>query len=132
MIVVDASAAVAALVDAGGVGALARHAIGTAGSLHAPHLLDVEVAAALRLLVIRDLVPAREATEALADLPGLGVQYYPHQPLLARSWSLRENLTAYDACYVALAELLGADLLTGDGRLARAPGRSCAVRVLKR
>lgn len=91
------------------------------GDLHVPQLFDLEVAAALRRFVLRRSVSAGAVEAALADLAELPVARYPHLPLLTRVWQLRHNLTAYDAAYVALAEELGARLLTTDLRLARAP-----------
>jgi predicted nucleic acid-binding protein len=90
--------------------------------LHVPQLFDLEVAAALRRLVLRRATPSGAAAAALADLAELPVARYPHLPLLPRVWELRSNLTPYDAVYVALAEELDAPLLTTDLRLARAPG----------
>ena len=99
-------------------------------SLHAPHLLDVEVAQVLRRYVARgELLPAR-ARAALELLVRLPITRYPHTPLLDRIWALRANLTAYDAAYVALAEGLGATLVTRDERLAAAPGHRARVELL--
>lgn len=98
-------------------------------SFHAPHLVDLEVAHTLRRLVFRDGLPQERARQALMDLVGFRLRRYPHQVLLPRVWTLRENLTAYDAAYVALAESLDATLLTRDGRIARAPGHSARVEV---
>lgn len=66
----------------------------------------------------------------MRDLSMIRIERSPHLPLLARCWELRHNLTVYDASYVALAELLGAPLLTGDARLAAAPGIRCDVELL--
>jgi predicted nucleic acid-binding protein len=129
VIVPDASVVVAALADNAGSGALAREAL-TGVDLHAPHLLDVEVTAALRGRVRGGHLPADVAGSVLRDLAELRVIRYPHAALLGRMWQLRENLTPYDACYLALAELLGATVVTGDQRMAAAPGLRCEVRVL--
>jgi len=91
-------------------------------AIHAPHVLDVEVVAVLRRFVRFGDVSTRRATQALQDLTTLRVARYPHFPLLARMWELRENVTPRDAAFVALAELLDAELITTDLRLARAPG----------
>ena len=88
-------------------------------ALHAPHLVDTEVLHALRRWVARGDLAPRRAQEALEDLADLPLVRYPHPPLSARVWSLRERLSAHDATYVALAEGLGAALLTADRRLAR-------------
>jgi predicted nucleic acid-binding protein len=99
-------------------------------SLHAPYLLDVEVAQVLRRYAARgELAPDRGAT-ALGILAVLPLSRYPHEPLLPRIWSLRANLTAYDAAYVALAEGLGATLITRDRRLGAAAGHRATVEVL--
>lgn len=90
-------------------------------TLHAPELLDLEVAQVLRRYERSGELTAERAAQAIEDLADLQVQRYPHLPLLARAWQLRANLTAYDAAYVTLAELLEAPLLTCDGRIARAP-----------
>ncbi len=90
-------------------------------NLHAPHLVDVEVANAFRNLVARGEVSDSRARRALEDLADLNVARYPHYPFLERIWELRDNLPAADATYVALAESLGARLVTTDQRLARAP-----------
>jgi predicted nucleic acid-binding protein len=98
-------------------------------SLHAPHLLDVEVAQALRRLAREGTVPALRAEEAVEDLEDLPITRYPHYVFLPRIWQLLHNLTTYDAIYVALAEQLGATLITRDSRLASAPGHNAAVEV---
>lgn len=130
MIVVDASVIVASLLSTAGAGALARERLRLDPDLQVPHLLDVEVAAALRRRVRLGQTDLALATEALADLADLAALRWDHEPLLARVWELRENVTAYDAVYVALAEALDAPLVTSDARLARAPGLSCQVQVL--
>jgi predicted nucleic acid-binding protein len=79
-----------------------------APEIHAPHLLDVEVIGALGRLVQVGDVPRRVAEQAIVDLEQLDVTRYPHLPFLARIWELRENLTAGDATFAALAEALGA------------------------
>ena len=95
--------------------------------LHAPHLIDLEVAQTLRRLVLGGLMVQR-ADDALNDLVQLPVVRYPHHPFMARIWQLRSNVTAYDAAYLALAEFLNAPLLTLDARLSRASSRA-AVEV---
>ncbi len=125
MIVVDASAAVAALLNAGP----ARQALAEQ-QLHAPHLIDAEVASGLRRKVIAKEIPADAGWNALDTLRRLGMTRYPGFSLLDRVWELRENLSAYDATYIALAERLACGLLTADARLSRAPGVRCPVTVL--
>ena len=99
-------------------------------TLHAPHLLDVEVAQALRHYAARDEISAARG-QSLIDLLGrLPITRYPHDSLLDRIWSLRHNLTAYDAAYVALAEALDARLVTADERLAAAPRNRAKIEVV--
>ena len=98
-------------------------------SLHAPHLLDIETAQILRRFVRKGEVTPDRARQALEDLVDLPLERYSHELLLPRVWSLRESLTAYDAVYVALAEVLNATLLTRDRRISRAPGHAVRVEV---
>ena len=98
--------------------------------MHAPHLLDVEVTQVLRRHAAQGAIAASRAEEALQDLLDLRLRRYPHRFFLRRVWELRDNLTAYDALYVALAEALDATLLTCDGKLALAPGHHARVEVI--
>lgn len=125
MIVVDASAALSGLLNAGP----ARRALGYQ-QLHAPHLIDSEVASALRRRVRAQQLDAAAGWSILDTWRRLGMIRYPGVFLLDRIWELRENLSAYDASYVALAERLDCDLLTADARLSRAPGIRCPVTVV--
>lgn len=127
MIVADASAAVLALLNDGE----ARRALATE-TVVVPHLADSEVANALRGQVLRGRVGAVDAERALARWARLGVRRFGVAGLLGRMWELRDNLTAYDATYVALAEALGCELLTADARLASAPGPKCTIVVVRR
>lgn len=95
--------------------------------VHAPHLIDAEVAQVLRRLERAGTLPSPRALEALADFRAVRIVRHGHEPLLDRVWGLRDNLSAYDALYVALAEGLGAPLLTMDGAIARAPGHGANV-----
>jgi len=97
----------------------------------APHLIDVEVLAAWRRLAGTGRLEEQRAELARSDLRSLAIERVPHGPLLERAWELRANLTAYDATYVALAELLDAALVTADEKLAGAPGLRCTVEVLR-
>jgi predicted nucleic acid-binding protein len=124
VLVVDASVAVAFLVDAGPDGTWAEKVV-RGEHLVAPHLMPAEVANILRRAATRGDISADAAALAHADLLALGVDLFPYEPFAARVWELRENLTAYDAWYVALAEALGAKLATLDGALSRAPGPRC-------
>jgi len=122
MIVLDASALVELLLGTRRGGAIVARLADPALALHVPHLADVEVIQALRRYVRDGDVDAVSARSAIEDLRALDLERHPHEPLLDRVWTLRQNLTAYDAVYVALAEALDAILLTCDGHLARAPG----------
>lgn len=129
MIVVDASVLAPALVDEGAAGARARERL-VGQRLAAPELIDLELTSVLRGLTRAKRLTARRARNALDDLIDLPLERAPHRHLLRRCWELRENLTTYDAAYVALAELLSVPLVTADGRLARAPRLRCDVEVL--
>ena len=98
---------------------------------HAPHLIDVEVAQALRRLVRMGEVRPNRAREAIEDLTGLNIRRHSHVDLLTRAWALRDNVTAYDAMYVALAEAIDATLVTCDGPLAAAPGHAARIEVVR-
>lgn len=127
MIVVDASAAVSALLNAGP----ARQALAEE-QVHVPHLIDPEVLNALRRLVAASRIEPDHAWNALDRWRRLGLSRYGVFHLLERVWELRQNLSAYDATYVALAESLGCALLTADVRLGRAPGLHCPVTLVPR
>jgi predicted nucleic acid-binding protein len=129
VIVTDASVIVTALADDSAEGDRVRDRLG-GQAIAAPELIDIEVASALRRRVRSGALAAQRAESALVDLVTATITRASHKPLLARCWELRDNLTVYDAAYVALAEQLAADLLTADGRLARAPGIRCRVEVL--
>ena len=98
--------------------------------MHAPHLVDAEVAHSLRRLTATGQLTAEAGGEALGAWIALGLTRHPGHPLLPRVWQLRANVTAYDATYVALAETLGCALLTADRRLAHAPGPACPITVV--
>ena len=118
--VLDASAALELLLRTPGGTRLAER-LERGEPVHAPHLIDIEVAHALRRLVRTGLLDSRRGAEVLQDLADLDVDRHPHTLLLPGVWQWRHNLTAYDAAYVVLAEALGQRLVTGDGRLAAAP-----------
>lgn len=130
MIVVDASVVVNALVDDTASGEVCRRALREGGELVAPDLLDVEVVAVLRRFWLTGVLPARRFAVAVDDLMDLDIMRYPPRLLLRRVYELRANVTAYDATYVALAEVLSAELVTSDQRLASAPGPKCPIHVL--
>ena len=123
-LVIDASLVVAALVDGGRTGRWAESAL-ESGPLAAPHLMPVEVANILRRAALAGDITEDVAALAHADLLALRVDLFPYDAIAPRAWELRANLTAYDACYVALAESLRAPLATLDEKLARAPGPRC-------
>lgn len=127
-LVVDASMVVAALVDSGPDGRWAE-ALLVGGSLAAPHLLMVEAANILRRSAASGAISAEQASMAHADLLDLRVELFPYSPFASRIWELRENVTCYDAWYVAVAETFNAPLATLDARLANAPGPRCRFMV---
>jgi predicted nucleic acid-binding protein len=127
VIVIDASAVLEVLLRTPAASAIEARLFAAGESLHAPHLLDVEVAQVLRRYQAAGSIDADRGREALADLVDLPIGRYPHHLFLPRIWELRHNVTAYDAAYLALAEALQAPLLTRDRRLAAAPGHSARV-----
>jgi predicted nucleic acid-binding protein len=127
VIVVDASAAVAGLLNDGP----ARRWLG-AEQLHVPHLIDSEVASGLRRRVLGKEIAESDGRTALTTWQRLAATRYGVHTLLTRTWQLRANLSAYDAGYVALAEALDCPLVTADARLSRAPGIRCSVTVVPR
>ena len=130
MIVVDASALLEVLLRTPAAKAVeARLYESARQTLHAPHLLDIEVAHVLRRYAGAGDIDEERGRAALADLVDFPIRRYPHTFLLARAWDLRRNFTAYDAVYVALAEALDAPLLTRDQRLAAAAKRHVRVAV---
>jgi predicted nucleic acid-binding protein len=130
VIVVDASVLVVGLTDDGLDGAMARRRL-RGEELAAPELIDLEVLSALRRHHARRLIDTRRAQLALTDLHDLPIHRAAHRPLLRRCWELRENVTPYDAAYVALAEAMETALVTMDLRLADAPGLQCPVEVIR-
>jgi len=130
LIVVDSSALIEVLLRSSGA-ALAEPRLFAAGeTLHAPHLIDVETAPVLRRHAAGGEIDGARGRAALTDLADFPLRRYPHDFLLPRVWDLRQNLTAYDAVYVALAEALDATLLTRDRRLAVASGHRARVEVV--
>lgn len=129
MIVVDASVLVNVLGDDGDDGRRARDRL-AAQSLAAPDLVDLEVAAVFRKFCAAKRFDAQRASQALSDLRDLRMDRIPHRELIRRCWELRQNVTIYDASYIAVAELFGATLVTADVRLAKVPGAKCKIEVL--
>jgi len=126
VLVVDTSALLAVLAGSPADAALSDR-LRADGDLHAPHLIDVEAVHALRRLVRRDDLSVERALAARQDLKDLTIIRYPHVALVDRMWELRENLTAYDATFVALSEALGVPLITADERLARSTGHAAKI-----
>ena len=130
MIVIDASAILEVLLRTDAGSRIEERILSPRETLHAPHLLDLEIAQVLRrYCATGDMEPER-GFEALIDLADLPITRYPHDIYLSRIWELRHNLTAYDAAYVALAEALPAPLITRDMRLDSAPGHSAVIELI--
>ena len=130
MIVVDASVVANAIADDGVAGGIARRRLVEADHLAAPDLVDVETVSVMRRRWLAGTLTARRFSAAVDDLADLDLWRVPVLPLMRRAYELRADVTPYDAAYVALAEALKTTLITGDGRLARAPGLRCPVEVL--
>lgn len=131
MIVIDASVLANVVADDGKDGDAARAYVRGAGELMAPDLVDVETVSVLRRLWLAKDLSARRFRAAIEDLEVLPVERYPTLPLMARAYELRANVTVYDAAYVALAEVLACPLVTADERLAKAPGPTCTIQLLR-
>ena len=129
MIVLDASAAVDWLLQTPAGLSIEKRIYSRNESLHAPHLLDLEVTQVLRRLLRQGVLSGRRADEAVRDLLDLRINRYPHLVFLSRIWQLSHNLSAYDASYIVLADQLGATLLTRDRRLAVAMGYAATVEL---
>jgi predicted nucleic acid-binding protein len=130
VIVLDASAVLELLLRTTAGRSITDRISAPEETLHAPHLIDLEVAQVLRRYEIAKTLTVRRATEALGDFGDMEVTRYPHELFLTRIWELRKNATAYDAAYLSLAEALGAPLLTSDKRLAGVPGHRAHVELV--
>ena len=130
MIVLDASAALELLLVTDKGRSVAERVAPRGESLHAPHLIDLEVTQVLGRYVARAQIAEQRAREALDDFRDLDLNRYPHDVLLDRIWELRHNASAYDAAYLSLAEVLEAPLLTTDARLARVADTRAVIEVL--
>lgn len=130
MIVIDASAILELLLGTDRAESIAARVLAPGERLQAPHLVDIEVAQALRRLVQLKAITAVRAEQALHDLVALVIERHAHRELLPRVWELRESLTAYDGAYVALAEGLDAPVLTCDAKLARSHGHRARIEVV--
>lgn len=127
---VDASALLESLLNTASGALVTARLFQSGESLHAPQLIDLEVAQVLRRYWVSGQIEAERGRQALQDLADFPLQRYPHQLLLPRIWELRANVTAYDAAYVALAEALSAPLITRDAALAAAPGNNARVELV--
>ena len=131
MIVVDASAITEFLLQTKLGTRVEQRLYRDGDDLHAPHLLDVEVLSALRRLVQTHEVSAERAADAVDDLALLRIVRHGHVDLATRAWELRDNVTAYDAMYLALAEALAATVVTCDAPFAAAHGHSARIEVIR-
>jgi predicted nucleic acid-binding protein len=130
VIVVDASTLLEILLNTPGAARVAGRIFGAGETLHAPHLLDVEVCQVLRRYERTGELDAPRGQQAIQDLLDFPLTRYPHDVLLPRIWDLRHNATAYDAAYLALAEALGATLVTRDAALASVPARRVRIELI--
>jgi predicted nucleic acid-binding protein len=130
VIVIDASVLVSALIDDGAARRRTYLRLADEDAICAPEIVDLEIANAWRRDLRLGRIDEERSRQALEDLAVLPLVRMPHKPLMDRIWELRHNLSAYDASYVALAEILGTTLLTADGRMARAPGPRCEIELL--
>ena len=128
--VLDASGAIELLLNTTRGKRLAERLADEAEVVHAPHLIDVEISQVLRRYVLRGALSERRGATALHRWRGFDVERYPHEPFLDRVWQLRANFSAYDAVYVALAEALSTVLVTGDRKLADAPGANAPIELI--
>ena len=131
MIVVDASALLEFLLQTPLGVRVEGRLFRDEAEFHVPHLADVEVVQGLRRLVWRGELSAARAREAIEDLVDLDLHRHSHTDLLSRAWTLRDNIGAYDAMYVSLAEALDVPLVTCDGPLATAPGHAARIEVIR-
>jgi len=129
VIVIDASAAVEVLLQTPAAGKIATRIFDPAETLHAPHLIDLEIAQVLRRYLQTKQADEQRCETALQDWLVFPIRKYAHEHLLTRVWELRDNVTAYDGVYIALADALDAPLLTRDKRLANAPGHKAKVEL---
>jgi len=131
LIVVDASAALELLLRTEKGIKVQERVLDSAESLHAPHLIDIEVSQTLRRLVILKEITAARGKQALEDHVALHIKRAEHKDLLERVWSLRDSITAYDAAYVVLAEILDCPLITCDAKLARSHGHKARIELIE-
>lgn len=130
MIVVDASALLEVLLRRPAANDVESWLSRPDQTIHAPHLIDVEVTQVVRRFAMHGKIDNQRGRTVLADFSLMSIERYPHDPFLFRAWELRNNLSAYDAMYIALAEVLGVPLLTCDRRLATAAGHHARVELV--
>jgi predicted nucleic acid-binding protein len=130
VIVIDASALLEVVVQSTSAAAVEARIFAPGETLHAPHLIDIEIAHAIRRYLMRGDIDSARGAAAIDNLRDFQLRRYPHSGLLDRIWGLRSNMTAYDAAYVALAEALDAPLLTRDSRLGSAARRHVRVEIV--
>lgn len=130
MIVVDASAILEVLLRTPCGEDLTPRLLASNEALCVPHLIDVEIAQVLRRFALSGQIGSERGRDALRDLADLPLERFSHEPLLERAWMLRENMTAYDAMYVALAEALDAPLVTRDEKLSKTPGHGATIELV--
>jgi predicted nucleic acid-binding protein len=131
LIVIDASALLELLLGTDRAERVAARALAPEERLHAPHLIDIEIAQALRRLAQLEDITSVRAQQALDDYAALVVDRHAHRDLMPRIWELRDSVTAYDGAYVALAEALDAPLLTCDTKLGRSHGHRAKMEVVE-
>jgi len=131
MLVIDASAILELLLRTTAATEVEERILSANGNLHAPHLLDIEVAHVLRRYCAAGEMTPHRVREAFVDLKKLTIVRYAHWPFIDRIWELRNNVTAYDAAYLVLAEFLSVPFLTCDGHLRSAPGHQANVEVVE-
>jgi predicted nucleic acid-binding protein len=131
LIVVDASAVLELLLRTEKGVRVQERMLDSGESLHAPHLIDIEVSQTLRRLVILKEITAARGKQALEDHVALHIKRAEHKDLLERVWSLRDSITAYDAAYVVLAEILDCPLITCDAKLARSHGHKARIELIE-
>jgi predicted nucleic acid-binding protein len=130
LIVVDASAVLELLLRTEKGVKVQKRALDSEQTLHAPHLIDVEVSQTLRRLVSLKEITAPRGKQALDDHVALNIKRAEHKDMLERIWSLRDSVTAYDAAYVVLAEILNCPLITCDAKLARSHGHKARIELI--
>jgi len=131
LIVIDASAVIELLLRTARGKKVEARVLKAEEQLHAPHLIDIEIAQALRRLVqLKELTSAR-GKEALEDHRSLHIKRAAHHDMLPRIWQLRDSTTAYDSAYVALAEALEVPLVTCDAKLARSHGHGAKIELVE-